>query len=295
MRINKRQSDPAASRSPCHKGVPLSWHTPKAPCPPNARTLFLQHGRQPHIPSHPDAHGQPPTLTARDAVLLQNLFALGRSLFALASHHDLPLPDLVDWLSQPHIQSARDLIARELAEGLKSEALEILRQIARTSEDPVERRRATTQILRALNPPQPRRPRPDAPPSPPNGTAHSSKPASVQRTPTVREGPPSPSDDLGSATSDAINQLAAAEAFRSEVLTTYGPSLDQALDADLDDKDETAGVAERLQGQCNPSRGRDPIAPLRARRLADDRRCPRPQPIHNQRGAAAGPAGVQCI
>jgi hypothetical protein len=174
---------------------------------------------------------QPTTLTTRDAALLQNLFALNRSLFALASHHNLPLPELIDWLSQPHIQAARDLIARELAEGLKSEALEILRQIARTSDDPVERRRATTQILRALNPP--RAPRGASVPLANRGQA--AAPGSNTYGSTNGSTPAWSPRDEASPASDALALLAAAETFRSEILSTCGPSLDESLDTEDDD------------------------------------------------------------
>ena len=168
------------------------------------------------------------TLTDRDSQLLHNLFAFHRSPFALASHEKLPLREVLLWLAQPRIAAAINLIAKELAEGLKTEALEILREIARESEDPVERRRATTQILRALNLPRPR--------STSNGTATGRERASISSgTANGSERASSLRDEPQPTPSEALAYLEAAETFRSEVLSTYGPTLDQTLDAEEDE------------------------------------------------------------
>jgi hypothetical protein len=180
----------------------------------------------PHNPPEEPAADLIATLTDRDGHLLNNLFALGRSPFALATHENLPLREVLLWLAQPRIAAAIHLIATSLAEGLKTEALEILREIARESEDPVERRRATTQILRALNPPRQR-----------TGTP--------QRTPTVREGPSSQSDDLNAPASEALAHLEAAETLRSRIQSTFTPSLDETTDAEEDaEPDEEADDTE---------------------------------------------------
>jgi hypothetical protein len=221
-----------------------------------------------HNPPEEPAADLITTLTDRDGQLLNNLFALGRSPFALATHENLSLREVLLWLAQPRIAAAITLIATSLAEGLKTEALEILREIARDSEDPVERRRATTQILRALNPPRERTPRP------------------AQRTPTVREGPSSRTDDLDTPASSALAQLAAAETFRSKILNTYGASLDETLDAeedaeldeeaDEDDADEDEYLDEDEIGTTEPA---PPLGTLPLPPQIPDPKSPIPNPF----------------
>jgi hypothetical protein len=112
----------------------------------------------PHAGSEPLA-----TLTADDAALIEAYFNHGRNPFALAKATNTPLHAILAWAAQPHIRAYIDLIAKDLAEGLKSAALQALRELLDKTQDPVEKRRCAQSILRGLNPPRPR-----AAPSPSN-------------------------------------------------------------------------------------------------------------------------------
>ena len=256
-----------------HKSVPLSWHHPFPPCPPATRTVFLRTVVATVSNPAPQASEPPPTLTNVDAAYLQALFALDRDLFALAEHAKQPLEDVFAWAAQPRIQAAIELIARLQADGIKAAALALLRELAETTDDLVERRRALNQLFRALNPPQYRRPSADPrtseratdrcpersvlPLSPPtrNGTA-----TATERPPSPRnERLPAPTEDPAADLNDpfeprptapqsapahtpntqsALEALADAEHLHAEALSRFGPCLDAALDAEEDELED---------------------------------------------------------
>lgn len=222
------------------------------------------------------------TLTAGDAALLHNLFALSRNIFALAQHQNAPLTDCLAWLAQPHIAAARDLIASELAEGLKSEALEILRHIARTSPDPIEQRRAATQVLRVLTAraPTPRPPRNDDPAHSPSARsplgelsvhrtegALSSTPSSPSTSSSPSSSPSSPSSVELPPPSPAEESLTRAERLYAELLNagyTAPTDVDADEDALIDEDDDLDDQDNDLGFEAEPARS--PMGELSSQR-----------------------------
>lgn len=110
-----------------------------------------------------------PALTARQSEILDSFVSGGCDLPALAERLGIPFSDLLDWASTPAV-AARIADLHRFAEAAmalrlcleRSAALTTLGQVARSSPDMVERRRAATSILRGPWTPRPARPRPDS-------------------------------------------------------------------------------------------------------------------------------------
>jgi hypothetical protein len=101
-----------------------------------------------------------PPLSPREAALLEALLQPKADLSAIAAAHALSLTQLALWLRQPHIAEALDALRRLQAlsrhawqQQLTREAVETLRDTMNTTDDPVERRRSASAILRALRTP----------------------------------------------------------------------------------------------------------------------------------------------
>lgn len=101
-----------------------------------------------------------------------DLSALGRDLAAEGRPADLC--DLLAWCASPAVQAwlaALEHLERlrhdALARDARAEALAVLRELLRSSDDPVERRRAASATLRHAAQPAPSSPRPPSPPKPP--------------------------------------------------------------------------------------------------------------------------------
>ncbi|MFG0242714.1 MAG: hypothetical protein ACF8R9_08025 [Phycisphaerales bacterium JB054] len=139
----------------------------------------------------------PQPLTPQDEHLLTALFDPDSNLIVAAAHVGLTEAQLIDWTTQPHIQhriTAQRALRRlreEIRAGVTARrTLEALEEIAHTAEDPIERRRAATAILRYLTPHQSRgrkhaegvttTPAPHSPPEPattpaPTNLSHQSR------------------------------------------------------------------------------------------------------------------------
>jgi hypothetical protein len=123
-------------------------------------------GRKPEPDAAAIAAANP--LSEDDAYYLRELFAHKRDIFALAEHTRQPLHLLLSWLAQPHIQAHLEMSTQMVDDAMRLAALDCLAKIARTSPDPVERRRAAVSIAKAVGPgkavPPPEPPGTDLPP-----------------------------------------------------------------------------------------------------------------------------------
>jgi len=120
--------------------------------------VIATNGNHPnHADSSPDS---PPIahspLPVASSPLLNAYFASGCNAFALAASEKLSAQDLLDWSTNPAVQ-AQLAALRSLAEHslalrtaqARLTALDILESVAKTSDDPIERRRAAAAIMRS--------------------------------------------------------------------------------------------------------------------------------------------------
>ena len=126
-----------------------------------------------------------PPLDPRDHELLTRYFDLSEDTAALAQDSGLRLLDLYAWASLPHIRAYIDFHRAHAAHLLRLGARFVLHATLAESEDPLERLRAATALLRELREPgspaprAPRNPRPNPSPDPfditprPAGGGHS--------------------------------------------------------------------------------------------------------------------------
>lgn len=102
----------------------------------------------------------PFAISPPEAALLESLTSPTADLPAIAAAHALSLTQLALWLRRPHIAEALDalhelhaLSRRAWRDDLTREAVETLRDTMKAADDPVERRRSASAILRALRTP----------------------------------------------------------------------------------------------------------------------------------------------
>lgn len=152
-----------------------------------------------------DAQPQLPPLSEADEALLASAIDLNENLFALAAQARLPLLHLYRWHSRPDIAAYLAAHRALVAHARREHALNALQALAASTQDPSERRRVITLILRALNParqhasgrtqddrptPPAHRPRPASPPRRddprplPAATSETAAPASPAPQPT---------------------------------------------------------------------------------------------------------------
>ncbi|MCC7387800.1 MAG: hypothetical protein IT431_03440, partial [Phycisphaerales bacterium] len=94
----------------------------------------------------------PFAISPPQAALLEALVS-APSITAYAQANNIPLTNLALWLQQPEIAAAhaalldlRALDRRTHHDQLADEALEVLRETMKASEDPIERRRCATTV-----------------------------------------------------------------------------------------------------------------------------------------------------
>jgi hypothetical protein len=111
----------------------------------------------PQSPSALPASDSPFFISPADAAILESLFAPSATLASVAATHALSAPALALFLTQPHIQAAyQALLALEAhfekrwREQRFRANIDTLAEVMQTSDNPVERRRAATESLRAL-------------------------------------------------------------------------------------------------------------------------------------------------
>ena len=103
-------------------------------------------------------------LSPRDTHLLSAIFDPNSDLLVAAAHAGVSETEMLDWFAQPHIQhyittqrALRRLRHEIREECLARRTLDTLNELASIADDPIERRRAATAILRYLLPSAPRR------------------------------------------------------------------------------------------------------------------------------------------
>ena len=122
-------------------------------------------------------------LSPADESLLESLAQPGADLPALAASGGRSLAALARWLREPHVQPTYRALRRLFAEQhtlwrqeVVKDAVETLREVMKTADCPIERRRSATAIVRALTASQ-RPPRPTSPTSPTRARRASEGPA----------------------------------------------------------------------------------------------------------------------
>lgn len=100
-----------------------------------------------------------PALSALDRALLTRLYTLPtpslEALLASLTDHtieDAPstLFDLSEWANQDHIKPRIETRAAQVRDSEQREMIALLKELAKTSENPIEKRRAATTVLKAL-------------------------------------------------------------------------------------------------------------------------------------------------
>ncbi len=135
-------------------------------------------------------------LDGPDAELLRDFLEGGLDLSLLARRFELTPDDLIRWFNQPAV-AQRLTILSELAHAAadlraaqaRQTSITALEHIARTAEDPIEKRRAATALLRlAARPPSQSEPKFDDKPLVP-ASAPTSRTAAARATPTAHDPP----------------------------------------------------------------------------------------------------------
>jgi len=171
-------SPPHLTLAPEARGpAPLPPQPPEHPAAPPTSPLggeidrLRRSGEGARTPETSQANPASPTLSlcpsvtsslpAADAALLTLFLQLHLNLEALAERTALSILGLLAWADSPPIRATLDALARLRQESLdksltaaRLQALATLAEIARSSEDPIERRRAATAILRRRPPTQ---------------------------------------------------------------------------------------------------------------------------------------------
>lgn len=104
------------------------------------------------LPAISSPPGQP--LTPPDRALLSAILAHDEDYPAVAAATGVDLLDLYDFITQPHVAQRLAVHRDARACADRAAALAVLRDVMKSSDSPVERRRAASAVLRALSPPR---------------------------------------------------------------------------------------------------------------------------------------------
>ncbi len=225
----------------------------------------------------------PGLLSAAEESLIEALARPGADLASLAAAHALSLSALARWLGLPHVRRAFDAVRevveierRRWQEQQTRDAIETLNEVMKSSDAPVERRRAASAILRTFTTLFPRRahqPRSSSSsptsPFPPRAPAFSPFPARAPREATegrATTSTPSPPQDSTPTPQDSAQDSRLTPQDSPTPSSSPDPTADLALALlrDANPPDARAAIVA-----LDPLLDDDPITPAQARTTID--------------------------